>query len=44
LFEKQRESQANELAHHYFPFTHGDHIEKERLNLKQELKQEFRLK
>ena len=41
LFEKQRENMANELSHTYFPYTHGDHIEKERLNLKKELKAEF---
>ena len=35
---------ANEQTHSYFPYTHGDHIEKERLNLKNELKAELQHK
>jgi len=32
---------TNESVQNYFPYTHGDHIEKERQNLKNELKAEF---
>jgi len=38
MFERNREEMANEMGHHYFPFTHGDHIEREREILKSELK------
>ena len=33
---------ANDLAHTYFPYTHGDHIERDRELLKIQLKAEMR--
>ncbi len=42
MFEKQREDIANDLAHSYFPFTHGDHIEREREILRNEMKAQLR--
>jgi hypothetical protein len=34
MFEKQREDVANDLSYTYFPYTHGDHIERDRELLK----------
>ena len=42
MFERNREEMANEMGHHYFPFTHGDHIEREREILKSELKAQLK--
>lgn len=41
MFEKQRDDIENLVSKEFFPFTHGDNIEKERLALKQERRAEL---
>lgn len=41
--EREREEFANQLNKAYFPFTHGDQIERDRELLRQELKDEMRV-
>ena len=44
MVEKQRVDIANQLAKDYFPYTHGDNIERERELIKSEQRHEFLLK
>lgn len=41
MFEKQRDDLENHQSKDFFPFTHGDNIEREREALKQERRAEF---
>ena len=41
---KQREDIQNEISHGYFPYTHGDHIEREREYIKAEMREDMQTK
>jgi L-lactate utilization protein LutB len=41
MVDKQREDIGNTLSKDYFPFTHGDNVEREREAMRSQLREEY---